>query len=311
MFDLTSCTLCPRKCGADRTRSVGYCGAGEMIESAHIMHHHWEEPPISGPLPKTDHPLEPGSGTIFLSHCPLGCAYCQNSKISRRNTQGQKMTPEELAIRMLILQDHGVYNINFVSPTHYTPQLIDSVYRARNSFRQNKLTIPVVWNTGGYELPETIEALRGTVDIFLTDFKYASPELAGKYSAAEDYPEYAAASLVKMLDVVGDCVFDERGMMKRGVIVRHLVLPGHRDDSIAVLRKIAGSVDISRIKLSLMAQYTPDFLPPKTENDKFAKLRRKVTTFEYEKVAEEALRLGFDGYMQDRSSATKNFTPDF
>lgn len=315
MFDLTNCTVCPRKCGVDRTKSVGYCGAGKNIEVAHIMHHHWEEPCISGPPPKTNHPLEPGSGAIFFTHCPLGCVYCQNSKISRRNARAiAKMHPIELEYEMQVLQDHGMYNINLVSPTHYTPQIIDAVYRAKSDER-NKLTIPVIWNTGGYELPETIEALRGTVDVFLTDFKYASPELAKMYSAAEDYPEYAAKSLAKMLDVVGECTFDERGMMQKGVIVRHLVLPGHRDDSIAVLRKIAETVDITKIKLSLMAQYTPDFLPPR-ENcaetpDKYAKIRRKVTTFEYEKVVDEAIRLGFDGYMQDRSSATKNFTPDF
>jgi len=311
LLNLKKCQLCPRKCGVDRTRETGYCGAGEKIEVAHIMHHHWEEPPISGPLPKTNHPLEPGSGTIFFPHCPLGCVYCQNGKISRRHSSGTEMTPDELAYEMLVLQDLGMYNINFVSPTHYTPQIIDAVYRARTKFVNNTLTIPIVWNTGGYERTETVETLRGTVDIFLTDFKYASGELARKYSCAEDYPAYAAASLAKMLELTGECVFDERCMMKRGVIVRHLVLPGHRDDSIAVLRKIVETVDTTKIKLSLMAQYTPDFLPPKSENDPFAKIRRKITTYEYEKVAEEAYRLGFDGYMQDRSSATKNFTPDF
>lgn len=300
--NLKKCALCPRKCGIDRTRETGYCGAGEKIEVAHIMCHHWEEPPISG-----DPGGERASGTIFFAHCPLGCVYCQNGKISRRNSVGREMTADALADEMIALEKRGVYNINFVSPTHYTPLLIEAVRTAR----ENGLSVPIVWNTGGYELPETIETLRGTVDIFLTDFKYASGELALKYSHAEDYPEYAAASLAKMLELTGECVFDENGMMKRGVIVRHLVLPGHRDDSIAVLRKIAGCVDVSKIKLSLMAQYTPDFLPPKGENDPFAKIRRKITTYEYEKVAEEAYRLGFDGYMQDRSSATKNFTPDF
>lgn len=305
-LNLKKCQLCPRKCGIDRTRETGYCGAGEKIEVAHIMHHHWEEPCISG-----DPAGKRASGTIFLNHCPLGCVYCQNGKISRRNTAGTEMTPDELAGAMLTLQSEGMYNVNLVSPTHYTPQIIDAVYQARTKFANNTLTIPVVWNTGGYELPETIETLRGTVDIFLTDFKYASGELAGKYSSAADYPEYAAASLGKMLEIAGECVFDENGMMKRGVIVRHLVLPGHRDDSIAVLRKISDTVDVTKIRLSLMAQYTPEFLPPKVENDPYAKIRRKITTYEYDKVAEEAVRLGFDGYMQDRSSATKNFTPDF
>jgi len=303
------------------------------MQVSKIMHHHWEEPCISGPQPKTDDPLAPGSGTIFFAHCPLGCVYCQNGKISRRDSVGQELSPSELAYEMLVLQDLGMYNINFVSPTHYTPQIIEAVKSARRGWyapRQTKppqiteelipigtkwytqrLTLPVVWNTGGYEKPEVIDALKDTVDVFLTDFKYASPDLAGLYSRAPDYPEYAAASLVRMVENVGECVFDEKGMMKRGVIVRHLVLPGHRDDSMAVLRKIASLVDPSKIKLSLMAQYTPEFLPDKTENDPYAKIRRKVTTYEYEKVADLARELGFDGYMQERSSATKRFTPDF
>lgn len=278
---------------------------------AKIMHHHWEEPCISGPLPKTDHPLEPGSGTIFFTNCPLGCVYCQNGKISRRDSVGQEMSPAELAYEMLVLQDLRMYNINLVSPTHYAPQIIEAVKCARNDWKNKLLTLPVIWNTGGYEKPETINALRDTVDVFLTDFKYASPELAALYSHAPDYPEYAAASLVKMVENVGDCVFDERGMMQKGVIVRHLVLPGHHDDSMAVLRKIVSIVDPAKIRLSLMAQYTPEFLPDKTANDPYGKIRRKITTYEYEKVADLARELGFDGYMQERSSATKRFTPDF
>ncbi|MBQ8332517.1 MAG: radical SAM protein [Clostridia bacterium] len=307
MFDLTNCILCPRNCGVDRTKSAGVCGAGAKLSVAKIMHHHWEEPCISGPLPKTDHPLEPGSGTIFFTNCPLGCVYCQNGKISRRDSVGQEMSPSELAYEMHVLEDLGMYNINLVSPTHFTPQIIEAVRLAR----KNGMKLPVVWNTGGYEKPETIEALAGTVDVFLTDFKYADPELAGLYSHAPDYPEYAAASLAKMVEITGECEFDERGMMKRGVIVRHLVLPGHRDDSMAVLRKIASIVDPAKIKLSLMAQYTPEFLPEKRENDPYAKIRRKITTYEYEKTADLARELGFDGYMQERSSATKKFTPDF
>lgn len=306
MFDLTNCTLCPRMCRVNRNKTVGYCGAGEKIEVAKIMHHHWEEPCISG-----DPNGKRASGTVFFAHCPLGCVYCQNGKISRRHSSGTEMTPDELAHEMLVLEDLGMYNVNLVSPTHYTPLLMEAVCCAKTKFREKKLTIPVVWNTGGYELPETIASLRGTADIFLTDFKYASGTLAAKYSRAEDYPEYAAASLKKMLETTGDCVFDEDGMMKKGVIVRHLVLPGHRDDSIAVLRKIADTVDVTKIKLSLMAQYTPEFLPAKVENDPFAKIRRKITTYEYEKVADEAYRLGFDGFMQERSSATSRFTPDF
>ena len=309
MFDLTKCTLCPRNCGADRSatvgvcKSAGVCGAGMKMQVSKIMHHHWEEPCISGCNPAR------GSGTIFFAHCPLGCVYCQNGKISRRDSSGREYSPDELAQELLKLQEEGVHNINFVSPTHYTPQIIDAAHIARST--SVGLTVPTVWNTGGYEKPEVIEALKDTVDVFLTDFKYCSPDLAGLYSRAPDYPEYAAASLVKMVENVGECVFDENGMMKKGVIVRHLVLPGHRDDSMAVLRKIASIVDPSKIKLSLMAQYTPEFLPEAVENDPYRKIRRKVTTYEYEKVADLARELGFDGYMQERSSATKRFTPDF
>ncbi len=303
------------------------------MQVSKIMHHHWEEPCISGPQPKTDHPLEPGSGTIFFAHCPLGCVYCQNGKISRRDSVGQELSPSDLAYEMLVLQNLGMYNINFVSPTHYTPQIIEAVQSARRGWIAQKqtpslqiteelipagthwytqrLTLPVVWNTGGYEKPEVIDALKDTVDVFLTDFKYASPELAGLYSHAPDYAEFAAASLVKMVENTGSCEFDENGMMQKGVIVRHLVLPGHRDDSMAVLRKIASIVDPTKIRLSLMAQYTPEFLPEKRENDPYRQIRRKITTYEYEKVADLARELGFDGYMQERSSATKRFTPDF
>lgn len=301
-FDLTRCTICPRNCRIDRRSSFGYCGAGLEMSVAKIMHHHWEEPCISG-----DPNSESGSGTIFFTHCPLGCVYCQNGKISRKESCGEVFSTDKLAYEMLKLESEGVYNINLVSPTHYTPQIIESVKRAKKI----GLKLPVVWNTGGYEKPETIEKMCGVIDIFLTDFKYAAPELAKLYSSAYDYPEFAAKSLVKMLEIVGQFKLDEHGMMKKGVIVRHLVLPGHRADSINVLQKIAEIVPVEKIKLSLMAQYTPEFLPPCEISDKFAKIRRKVTTFEYEKVVDEAVRLGFDGYMQERSSATKRFTPDF
>ena len=271
------------------------------MEVSHIMLHHWEEPPISG----SD--KDRGSGTIFFTHCPLGCIYCQNGKISRPTSLGESYSVRDLADAMLKLQNDGAYNINFVSPTQYTAQIIESVKIAKAA----GLTLPIVWNTGGYERAEVIDALCGTVDIYLTDFKYRSEELAQAYSSAADYPEVAEKALSKMYSSVGKYEFDEDGMMRRGVIVRHLVLPSHRDDSIAVLNRIAEIVPPSDVLLSLMAQYTPEFLPDATENDKFSKIRRKVTSFEYEKVVEEAARLGFNGFSQERSSATKRFTPDF
>ena len=289
-----------------------------MMEVAKIMLHMWEEPPISGSNLRqiSENGQTRGSGAIFFAHCSLGCVFCQNGKISRRSSEGQKYTPDELAIEMIRLEMNGAYNINLVSPTHYTPLLIESIKKAR----EMGLTLPIVWNTGGYELPSTIDALRGTVDIFNTDFKYASGELSEKYSSARDYPDRASEALAAMYDSVGDPVFDADGIMKRGVIVRHLILPSHRKDSINVLRKIADIVPANSILLSLMAQYTPEFLPqfhpefPMTDEksgDPFAKIRRKITSFEYNSVADEARRLGFDGFMQERSSATSRFTPDF
>ena len=301
MTGISHCDLCPRNCGADRLTTRGRCGAAAQIEVSHIMLHRWEEPPISG----TDKGR--GSGTIFFTHCPLGCAYCQNGKISRPRSMGQIHSPDTLAEEMLKLQNAGAYNINCVSPTQYTTQIIEAV----NIAHQKGLTLPIVWNTGGYERPEVIEMLRGTVDIFLTDFKYASGELSEKYSSAADYPYYAEKSLRAMYSLTGKYEIGEDGIMRRGVIVRHLVLPSHRDDSIAVLKKIAETVPTGGVLLSLMAQYTPEFLPDAKESDKYSAIRRKVTSFEYEKVVDEAARLGFEGFSQERSSATKRFTPDF
>lgn len=276
------------------------------IEVSKIMLHHWEEPPISGYNTDiyADMENKRGSGAIFFTHCPLGCVYCQNSKISRKSSEGKKYSPEALAEKMLELERLGAYNINLVSPTQYTPQLIEAVKIAKRC----GLKLPIVWNTGGYELPETIRLLDKTVDIYLTDFKYASPELSKRLSNAEDYPLYAAESLGEMYKTQGKPIFNGEGMMKRGIIVRHLVLPSHRDDSIAVLHKIAEVVPPDGIILSLMAQYTPEFLP---QDEKFHDIARKITTYEYSKVRDEAVRLGFDGFMQERSSATKRFTPDF
>ena len=296
---LTNCTVCPRKCGIDRTKAAGYCGASDKIEVSKVMLHRWEEPCVSG----TDE--NRGSGAVFFTHCPLGCVYCQNRDISRRSCTGTVYTVGGLAEIFMKLQNDGAYNINLVSPTHYTPQIIEAVKLAR----QNGLNLPVVWNTGGYELPETVEALSETVDIFLTDFKYASPETAKLYSAAEDYPEIAAKSLVKMYETAGQCMFDDSGMMTRGVIVRHLILPGHRADSIAVLQKIAEILPVENIRLSLMAQYTPEFL--EDSSDRYKKIRRRITSFEYNAVLDESERLGFDGWSQERTSATKKYTPDF
>ncbi len=295
------CTLCPRKCRVNRSIARGYCGAGDVIEVSKIMLHRWEEPPISGNDPVR------GSGAIFFTHCPLGCVYCQNRKISSPTSCGVAYTANGLARAMLKLESDGAYNINFVSPTQYTEQIKEAVLIARD----RGLTVPIVWNTGGYERAEVIASLRGIVDIFLTDVKYASAEIARQYSNAADYPEVALDALRAMYDVVGCPEFGDDGMMKKGIIVRHLVLPSHKNDSIEVLRRISSAVPSGEILLSLMAQYTPEFLPECEDDDKLKKIRRRITSFEYDSVLAEASRLGFDGFTQDRTSATKAYTPEF
>lgn len=285
------CILCPRKCGVDRDVSLGVCGVGNELKIAKVMLHMWEEPSISG---------KRGSGAIFFSGCSLGCVYCQNREISHTG-MGKTVSVRELADIMLDLQARGAHNINLVTPTHYSHKIKEAI-----SVAKDKLKIPVVYNTSGYELCEEIETLRGYVDVFLVDIKYFSPELSKKYSGASDYYERASQALLKMLELCPSVVLDGEGMIKSGVILRHLVLPSLRADSMAMLSDVAKRVDVSRLKLSLMSQYTPDFCP-----EQFSELRRRITSFEYDSVIKHAVSLGYDGYIQDKSSSNKVYTPDF
>ena len=285
------CTLCPRKCGADRSNSVGYCLSGDKIKIAKVMIHNWEEPCVSG---------SKGSGAIFFSGCPLKCVYCQNKEISHGGV-GQEITTERFAALMLELQDRGVHNINLVSPTQYADKIRDAIDLIRP-----KLKIPVVYNTGGYELPSEIEKMSGYVDVFLTDMKYYSSELSNKYSKAPDYYEKAIEAFKAMLKIAPECIFDDDRIIKKGIILRHLILPSCRKDSIKILENVAEICDVSNIRLSLMSQYTPDFY-----EGEYTELKRRVTTFEYESVLKRAIELGYDGYLQERSSASSAFTPDF
>ena len=285
------CTLCPRKCGADRSNSVGYCLSGDKIKIAKVMIHNWEEPCVSGSR---------GSGAIFFSGCPLKCVYCQNKEISHGGV-GQEITTERFATLMLELQDRGVHNINLVSPTQYADKIRDAIDLIRP-----KLKIPVVYNTGGYELPSEIEKMSGYVDVFLTDMKYYSSDLSNKYSQAPDYYERAIEAFKAMLKIAPECIFDDDHIIKKGIILRHLILPSCRKDSIKILENVAEICDVSNIRLSLMSQYTPDFY-----EGEYTELKRRVTTFEYESVLKRAIELGYDGYLQERSSASSAFTPDF
>ncbi len=288
---MKNCTLCPRKCHADRTVSHGFCGAGAEIKAAKAYLHMWEEPCISGTN---------GSGTVFFSGCSLKCCFCQNYRISSENF-GQEISADKLAEVFLSLIGQKAHNINLVSGTHFVPQILSAL-----DICGSRLTVPVVYNSGGYELEETLEMLRGKVSIFIPDLKYFDNNIAMKYSAASDYFEYASKAIGKMIDIAGKPVIDENGIMKSGVIVRHMVMPSHRRDSEIILEKLAEMYPTDSYFLSLMSQYTPFY-----RSSEYKEINRRISTYEYEKVREAALRLGFEGYMQERSSAKEEYTPDF
>ena len=290
--DMTSCRLCPRRCGADRASGqAGVCGMPDTFSISRIAPHLWEEPPISGTH---------GSGTVFFSGCNLRCVFCQNRSISREGV-GHAVTDAELADRILDLQDKGVHNVNLVTPTHYTARLA----RLLEAIKP-RLHIPVVWNSSGYESPEALRMMEGLVDIYLPDFKYISPELAEAYSSAPDYADRATEALLEMYRQVGS-YREENGLAVKGLIVRHLVLPGCRADSMAVLRHVASILPPADIRVSVMRQYTPDFALDCPHKN----LHRRVTEFEYASVLAEAERLGLEGFSQGKDAATKAYTPDF
>lgn len=290
---MSFCMLCPRGCGADRAAGeVGLCHTASEILVARAAPHHFEEPPISGIR---------GSGTVFFSGCSLGCIFCQNAAISR-SAVGTPVSEAELAELCLKLAETGVHNLNLVTATHYT----DRVARVLEKIKP-RLKIPVVWNSSGYESPETLRLLEGLVDIYLPDFKYASGELSLALSGAPDYAEVASAALGEMYRQVGAVRFDGEGLLKKGVVVRHLVLPGYRADSMAVLGILAKLLPVSDVRLSLMRQYTPDFAPKSAPKH----LLRRVTAFEYDSVLEKAASLGFLGFSQEKAAASAAYTPDF
>ena len=295
----THCTLCPRACGADRAAGqTGLCGAGDTLRAARAALHHWEEPCLSG-----DPEASTGSGTVFFSGCALGCCYCQNYGISQEG-QGRPLTEARLAEIFLELQTKGAKNINLVTATQWLPWVLPAL----DSARRRGLRLPVVYNTGGYETVQTVQALAGYVDIWLTDFKYDSPALAAELSRAGNYPAVADRALRAMLRQTGAPVYDPEGYLRRGVIVRHLVLPGQAADSQAVLRRLAAVRRQEEVPflLSLMSQFTPFYHAADHG------LGRRITSYEYRKVVDTALALGLtDGYMQEKSSAREEYTPPF
>ena len=296
-----ACDWCPRACGANRAAGKrGYCGADGTLRIARAALHFWEEPPISG---------ERGSGTIFFSHCPMRCVYCQNARIAD-GTVGREITVQRLADICLELQAAGALNINMVTPTHYGEHIRVAVADAR----ARGLALPVVYNTSGYETVAAVRAAARTADIWLTDFKYASSDVAAVYSHAPDYPQVALAALDAMVEQTGEAVFDEvDGMprMTRGVIVRHLLLPGHLDDSRAVVRLLHERYG-NAVQLSLMNQYTPIIAPDSPEGRRFPELLRRVPDDDYERLLDYADSLGIiEYYWQDGPAAEESFIPDF
>lgn len=287
----TQCGLCPRQCGADRRTQQGLCGGGSSVKLARAALHYGEEPCISGTR---------GSGAVFFSGCSLQCVYCQNHTISAEN-YGKEISVQRLSEIFLELQQQGAHNINLVSAQHYLPWVLQALQAVRG-----KLHIPVAYNTSGYETVQAVQALADTVDIWLTDLKYSSREAAQKYSRAPDYPETAQAALAQMLAQTGKPVYDGEGILQRGVVVRHLALPRNLDNTRGVLQHLAALPQDSFI-LSLMSQYTPFY---KAAEDK--DLRRRISTYEYNRALDYAIGLGLtNGYMQQRSSAQESYTPAF
>ena len=293
MGEREGCGLCPRLCGADRAGGEkGVCGADGRIMVARAALHMWEEPCISG---------ERGSGAVFFCGCPLHCVFCQNHEISS-GMAGKEITKEQLSRIFLSLQDQGAANLNLVTASHYVPQILEALSQAwKEGFR-----LPVVYNSSAYEQLKTLAMLDGAVDVYLPDLKYMDPALAGSFSHAPDYPGTAMAAIEEMVKQTGPCVFDAEGYIIRGTIVRHLILPGHTRDSMAVLDYLFHTYG-KDIYISIMSQYTPV-----RHQSRYPELNRRLTQREYRKVLDHAQTLGIEnGYYQEGSTAQESFIPAF
>ena len=290
------CALCPRECMAEReSGQKGYCLSDDRIFVARADLHMWEEPCISG---------KQGSGTVFFSGCNLRCVYCQNYEIAA-GQRGKQISVKELSEIFLELQKKGAANINLVTPDHYVLQAAEAVMEAR----KEGLAIPVVYNGSGYEKRDVIKKLSGIVDIFLTDFKYMDELLAEKYSKAPDYPVVAKGALDEMVKITGEPVFDKNGMMQKGTIVRHLLLPGHKKNAKDVIRYVYETYG-DKVYISLMNQYTP--FERLKGNPAYKELCRKVTKREYETVVDYAINLEItNAFIQEGDTARESFIPEF
>lgn len=288
---LENCTICPHQCGVDRKKGqIGRCQAKDTVKIALYSVHFFEEPCISG---------EKGSGTIFFSHCNLNCLYCQNYEISQLG-KGKEYTIEQLAEIMLKQQNLGVANINLVTPTSYVPQIIEAIKIAK----KNGLNIPIVYNTNSYEKIETLKMLEGYIDVYLPDLKYADDKLGKKYSNINHYFEIATKAIQEMRRQVGPAIFDSNGMMKRGVIIRHLVLPNYIENSKKVLKWLKENIHPEDY-ISVMAQYFPTYL---AKQDKF--MNRKLTTEEWEEIENYIEELDFkNGFVQELGEHEEEYVP--
>lgn len=300
---LENCTLCPRKCGVNRlTGETGYCGQTADITAARAALHMWEEPCISGTTPELSGKTPPGSGAVFFSGCNMRCVFCQNHEIAA-GQRGKTLSIEQLAEIFLKLQKKGAANINLVTPTHFIPQICSALRLAK----KQGLSLPIIYNTGSYETQEALALLDGLVDIYLPDCKYFSSELSARYSNAPDYFPVASAAIAEMFRQVGSPVFQEdTGLMQRGVILRHLILPGHVADSKRLLHRLYDTYG-EEIYYSLLNQYTP--LPHVAA---VPELNRRVTEAEYTRVVDFCIRLGMEhAFIQEGSAAMESFIPAF
>ncbi len=292
---MEGCVLCPRHCQVRRENGErGFCQETDKLRVARAALHMWEEPCISG---------EEGSGTVFFTGCNLRCVYCQNYDLSRSET-GKEITVSRLAEIFLELQQKGANNINLVTPTHFVPQITEALKMAKKS----GLRLPVIYNTGGYESEQTLAMLNGWIDVYLPDFKYWDSEQAGRYSKATDYPETVKKVIAEMYRQTGVCRFDESGKIQKGVIVRHLLLPGELKAAKRIVQHLYETYGDS-VYMSLMNQYTPlDTL----DKMKYPELGRKVTEEEYDELVDYAIDLGVEcAYIQEGDTAEESFIPPF
>lgn len=294
MFEkLIECNICPNNCKVNRVEGkVGLCKANSNVKIALTSFHYFEEPCISG---------EKGSGTVFFSNCNMKCKFCQNYKISAQS-KGEEIAIEDLSQNFIKLQEQGANNINLVTPTIYAYQIIEAIKIAKT----NGLKIPIIYNSNGYESLETLKALKGYIDVYLPDFKYYYNDIALKYSGVKNYFEYATEAIKEMCNQVGEPEFDENGIIKKGVIIRHLVLPNNIENSKQVLKWLKNNID-ERIYISIMAQYFPCYKAKEIEE-----LNRKLTKEEYEEIENFVYELDIkNGYMQELGEHEEEYVPDF